>query len=311
MGQIIDMTNWVMKEHGVPDSKWTVLHRDENNPSHNAYWICQCECGNICSIRGTALRTGSSKSCGCWSPFKIDMTGWIMKEHSVPDSRLTVLREVPHYGKVNYLVNDHSAYWECQCECGETLIARGTALRAGEILSCGCLRGESRRYDLTNQHFGRLTAKRIEGHNQKGKILWECECECGSITRVRTGDLTGHYVLSCGCIKSKGEATIAHWLTENNIPFSREVSFKDFYTEKGGYPRFDFGILNSDNSLNCLLEFQGRQHYDDSKFGEVSRKIDPLKKEYCIKNHISLFEIRYDEDIKEALLKIIKKIKRT
>ena len=28
---------------------------------------------------------------------KIDMTGWIMREHNVPDSRLTVLKEVePH-----------------------------------------------------------------------------------------------------------------------------------------------------------------------------------------------------------------------
>ena len=30
-------------------------------------------------------------------PKKIDMTGWIMKEHGVPDSLLTVIKEVePH-----------------------------------------------------------------------------------------------------------------------------------------------------------------------------------------------------------------------
>ena len=30
-------------------------------------------------------------------PKKIDMTGWIMKEHDVPDSLLTVIKEVePH-----------------------------------------------------------------------------------------------------------------------------------------------------------------------------------------------------------------------
>ena len=26
--KLIDMTGWIMKEHGVPDSKWTVLKRD-------------------------------------------------------------------------------------------------------------------------------------------------------------------------------------------------------------------------------------------------------------------------------------------
>lgn len=30
-------------------------------------------------------------------PKKIDMTGWIMSEHGVPDSKLTVIKEVePH-----------------------------------------------------------------------------------------------------------------------------------------------------------------------------------------------------------------------
>lgn len=31
---------------------------------------------------------------------KIDMTGWVMAEHGVPDSRLTVIKEVePHITK--------------------------------------------------------------------------------------------------------------------------------------------------------------------------------------------------------------------
>ena len=29
------------------------------------YWICQCECGTIKSIRGTSLRAGEIQSCGC------------------------------------------------------------------------------------------------------------------------------------------------------------------------------------------------------------------------------------------------------
>lgn len=30
-------------------------------------------------------------------PKKIDMTGWVMKEHGVPESRLTVIEEVEPY----------------------------------------------------------------------------------------------------------------------------------------------------------------------------------------------------------------------
>lgn len=30
-----------------------------------AYWLCECDCGNIVEISGIALRNGNTKSCGC------------------------------------------------------------------------------------------------------------------------------------------------------------------------------------------------------------------------------------------------------
>lgn len=30
-------------------------------------WACQCDCGNICKVRGSDLKTGATKSCGCYS----------------------------------------------------------------------------------------------------------------------------------------------------------------------------------------------------------------------------------------------------
>ncbi len=33
--------------------------------------------------------------------------------------------------------------WRCQCECGQECRVRGTFLRAGRTVSCGCMRGES------------------------------------------------------------------------------------------------------------------------------------------------------------------------
>ena len=29
------------------------------------YWVCKCECGNICEICGAELRNGDTQSCGC------------------------------------------------------------------------------------------------------------------------------------------------------------------------------------------------------------------------------------------------------
>lgn len=39
---------------------------------------------------------------------------------------------------VSYSHSNRGAYWLCKCDCGNTSVARGTALRAGEIKSCGC-----------------------------------------------------------------------------------------------------------------------------------------------------------------------------
>lgn len=40
MRKLIDMTGWIMKEHGVPDSRLTVLERDISKGTHNVYWFC-------------------------------------------------------------------------------------------------------------------------------------------------------------------------------------------------------------------------------------------------------------------------------
>ena len=45
--------------------KLFVLKRIENDDRGNTRWECRCDCGNILRIRGGALTTGNTKSCGC------------------------------------------------------------------------------------------------------------------------------------------------------------------------------------------------------------------------------------------------------
>ena len=70
MGKFVDMTGWVMAEHGVPESRLTVIERDYadlNNKRHCAYWVCSCSCGNPdrVIVSGSHLREGHTLSCGC------------------------------------------------------------------------------------------------------------------------------------------------------------------------------------------------------------------------------------------------------
>ena len=85
------------------------------------------------------------------------MTGWVMAEHGVAGSRLTVLYLAPKKKK-------GERKWVCQCSCEKGTIVEvpGSRLRSGETRSCGCLQKDLARerhskeneYDLTNHEYG-------------------------------------------------------------------------------------------------------------------------------------------------------------
>lgn len=70
----VDMTNWIMKEHGIPDSKITVLSvAKEKSPDGHLMWDCLCECGNTFQEIGRKIREARTLSCGCYTrEFKKD-----------------------------------------------------------------------------------------------------------------------------------------------------------------------------------------------------------------------------------------------
>lgn len=74
---------------------------------------------------------------------KIDMTGWIMSEHGVPDSRLIVIEQAEDY--VNPTTGKHVVQWLCKCNCNEHryVISTGASIRNGSVKSCGCLSKEA------------------------------------------------------------------------------------------------------------------------------------------------------------------------
>lgn len=129
MAKLIDIT-------GNKYGRLTVIGRDtERKTNSGSYWLCQCECGNIKSVKSSSLRRGEIESCGCLRNEKV------RKARNASAEDLTGRR----FGKLVVLERDKSRpdipYWICQCDCGRIKTVQGANLKrtdGEQTVSCGC-----------------------------------------------------------------------------------------------------------------------------------------------------------------------------
>lgn len=105
-----------------------VLSRDTSRKG--TYWICQCACENIVSVKAYNLTSGSTKSCGCLNTENIHQK----RRNSID---LTGRR----YGDLEVIEyacsNRNGTQWRCKCHrCGGTTVVTAAWLKHNK--SCGC-----------------------------------------------------------------------------------------------------------------------------------------------------------------------------
>lgn len=280
---------------GQKFNHWLVIKREKNNARGDAMWLCECDCENHTQqiVKGSALRTGHSKSCGCIKKQAAQEVG-----HK---NRANLVGKI--FGKLTVLEYSHSenyqSIWKCKCECGNIIYVSTNKLNNGHTKSCGCLV----KHNLIGQQFGKLTViEETDKRASDGTIIWKCQCSCQNhtIIEVSTSKLLKGEVKDCmyeSGSMSSGEVAIKLLLEENNLPFQREKVFKDFiYEDTQRHPRFDFYVNNS-----YLIEFDGVQHFrPSSQKGffplDVHEKIkerDVIKNQYCLQHNIPIIRIPY------------------
>lgn len=103
----------------------------------------------------------------------------------------------------------------------------------------------------------------------------------------------------CRKTLSVGEDKIERWLIDNGIKYKKEYTFEDLTHEQ--LLRFDFGILNDEEELVMLIEYDGIQHFKPRKqFGGIpflleQQRNDKMKNEYVKENGIELIRISYKQ----------------
>ena len=102
---------------------WSVIGEVESRSINGSVmWDCICDCGTRKNQSSNILRTGNSKSCGCFTPY--DILG----------KRFGKLVAKMDIGIVN---NKHR--YICLCDCGKQTEVIVSHLKNGTTKSCGCI----------------------------------------------------------------------------------------------------------------------------------------------------------------------------
>lgn len=261
-----------------------------------------------CPIHGDFLQLPPSHLKGhgcpkCNNAYKKDTEDFIAEANLIHKNKYT-------YNKSIYLGNKKPVIITCPVhgdfkqKPSDHLKGKGCSLCAWDKL-----RLSSKQFieKARKAHNDKYDYSKVLYKNSRSKVEIICPNH-GSFWQIPYAHLAG---TGCPiCSDSKGEIFIYHYLKDNNIPFIPQYKIKDCRNKKP-LP-FDFAIFNEDGSLRCLIEYQGKQHFEPNEFFggkkgfECILKTDIIKVDYCKNNKILLYHINYFDNIEEKLNQILK-----
>ena len=231
-----------------------------------------------------------------------------------PDGMMTICDRAPN------LPGQRKARVICKCRCGNYTVIDAQSFYNGTTKSCGCYNKEVRKE--VGQRIGKLSKqskdysqvnnpyydfiKRLDEKDSSNSYYWEIKCKrCGQSYKAIPALLIsnerrrGNNPCKCWHFSSKGIMKIRQILGNANITFIEEYSFEDCLSPKGIKLRFDFFLPQ----FNCLIEYDGEQHFYPTSFGsksisgedrlKLSQTYDKIKDNYCINNNLTLIRIPY------------------
>lgn len=202
--------------------------------------------------------------------------------------------------------------WKWQCDCGNEVLCDGNSVKTGHTKSCGCLNkeltkqraaemGVARRIDYTGKTYNKLTGIKYLSTTSGGNAIWLWQCECGNIHEADANNVKRGHITSCGCYtKSIPEQTIEALLKEHNVNFKAQYNFAgELIGEKKKCLSFDYAVLDLNDNLLYLIEYDGRQHFQSVEYwgGQEAllkrQQYDMMKNRWCQEHNIALIRIPY------------------
>lgn len=186
-GKIKDLT-------GMTFGLWEVKYMTRLVESYGAYWWAKCKCGTEKEVRGSTLKSGGTKSCGCLGKYSDKYaTGTVF-------GNLVVLHRI----------DSKKLMMQCLRCCRVFAMFRSNLYNKVR-LDCGC---GSPLLDLVGNRYGKLvvTALSPSGLGLRRRRAWICKCDCGNKHHVVTGEaLISGNTKSCGCTHTSKGPDNCNW----------------------------------------------------------------------------------------------------
>ncbi|CCW39536.1 hypothetical protein [Streptococcus agalactiae] len=87
---------------GKTFNRLTVI-KEVPNSKKDTYWLCQCSCGKFVEIKGTAIKNGTTKSCGCLA---LEIAQNLAKETEIVENAHDGYNKKRVDGIATFLIND-------------------------------------------------------------------------------------------------------------------------------------------------------------------------------------------------------------
>lgn len=280
---------------GAKSGCLTIIGYSKGKESYRGDYVCQCKCGKE-YIYDERLFLERRRY--CTKKIK-DSQIWWGSDPALLESECGLIR-----AQENKLLASYRRIKEKSYDIDFT----GTIHESLEVLEC---------IDDNYEVLSSYSDKRKKGGGTYTVCkLYKCRCYlCGKEHKFTSSNFTVHRPPQYGPLAYGGYDSYAHcdcheissfqwrtiyYLKEQGIAYLVEVAFRGLYGNSSIHPlRFDFAIFDKEGKIKCLIECQGKQHYEPSEdFGgskqyEIQKAHDEKKRQYAKKLNIPLIEIPY------------------
>jgi len=207
--------------------------------------------------------------------------------------------KIKHDDKYDYSRTDYQDYFKPVIIICKSCNTEFNSTPSNHLLGSGCKSCSVSKQRLTtdkfismsmNVHGNKYDYTQSDYVNAKTKVNIICNHCHNTFSQLPRA----HIYEKQGCPKCKsshGEMKIIQVLNTLKIKYETQKVFDDCKGLSGLPLRFDFYL----NDINCLIEYDGKQHSDkNSKYWSESVIVnDTIKNKYCYDNHIRLIRIDY------------------